>query len=130
MGVPGPGILSAIGIVAIRQQIGASLLGPLHPLARSPLLDLAVITAEKHIGDANTIEISRAGVDGLLQQAEIRLPPVGEQRIVICAETPRGPLSMNGRVEHAAEAGRIDWSVVHAEADSRRVHWSMTTSTQ
>ena len=40
-----------------------------------------------------------------------------EERIMIGAEMSRGALTMNGGIEHAAEAGRIDGPTVHAESD-------------
>ena len=40
-----------------------------------------------------------------------------EERIMIGAEMPRCALTMDGRVEHAADIGGRDGSPVHADAD-------------
>ena len=53
-----------------------------------------------------------------IEHSEMRVPAVLlEQRVVIGTEMARGTLPTNGVVEHAAEAGAIDSSPLHAESD-------------
>ena len=40
-----------------------------------------------------------------------------EERIMIGAEMSRGALTMNGGIEHAAEARRLNGPTVHTESD-------------
>ena len=61
----------------------------------------------------------RHGLDFVdLQNPKVRRPTVRlEQRIMIGTEMSRCALTMNGGVEHAAEAGAVDGPAMHAETD-------------
>src|SRR4029450_2082887 len=61
----------------------------------------------------------RHGLDFIdLQNPKVRCPTVRlEQRIVIGAEVARCAPAMNGGVEHAADAGAIDRTTMHADSD-------------